>query len=129
MKKSIILTCLLLACNLLFAKATSKKEIFRKLNNSYELFLYEIYDEKEELIYYEIKASQGILNESISYVRCYDKKTIIKFLSQLSKCPDYDYKKYISNYAENNDNLTFLWDDYEIKFNSNFIETFCYKLE
>ena len=127
MKRFIILICLLFACHLLFAETLHRKEIYRNIDYSKELYMYEIYNESEELVYYEVKTSQNYSNRTIFYIRSYDKKILTKFLNDLRRCPDKDFKKYINAYAKNNDDLVFLWDDYKIE-NKDIDEYFCYKL-
>lgn len=128
MKKSIILICLLFACHLLVAENLYKKEIYKSLDYSNDLYMYEIYNENDEVVYYEIKTTQEYLNQTIFYIRSYDKKLLTKFLNELRKCEKRDFKKYITDYAKNNDNLVFLWDDYKID-DKNINEYFCYELE
>jgi malate/lactate dehydrogenase len=113
---------------LLVAENLYKKEIYKSLDYSNDLYMYEIYNENDEVVYYEIKTTQEYLNQTIFYIRSYDKKLLTKFLNELRKCEKRDFKKYITDYAKNNDNLVFLWDDYKID-DKNINEYFCYELE
>ena len=128
MKRFIVLICLLFACNLLFAEEIYKNEIYRNISYDKELFMYEISNKENKIIYYEVKTIQSYYNRTIFYIRSYDKKLLTKFLNNLRQCDSKDFKKYINDYIKNNDNLTFLWDD--CKIDNNYIdEYFCYKLE
>lgn len=124
MKRIILVLLLILSASGLFAEAKYKKEIYRNLSYDKELFLFEIYDDNDEIIYYEIKTNQGYSNSTTCFVRSYDKKALTKLLNNLRLCNDKDFKKYL----QNNKDVTFLWDNYDIVANS-IKEYFCYSLE
>lgn len=130
MKKKFLFLLLLFVVSGLFAEEPKlyRNEIYRNIEYPKELFLYEVMDENNKIYYYEIKTSQNYYDEIIIYIRSYDKKLLTKFLNDLRQCEDKDFKKYITRYAENHDNLTFLWEDYKVD-NNEIDEYLCYKLE
>ena len=128
MKRFILVLLLVLSAYGLFAENISKKEIYRNIDYDKELFMYEIYNENNEIIYYEVKTIQNYSNSTIIYIRSLDKKLLTKFLNNLRQCNNKDFKTYINNYLERATNLIFLWDDCEIV-GDNIEEYYCYKLE
>ena len=128
MKKNVIFLLFVLVASGLFAEKLHRNEIYRNIDLSRELYFYEVFNENNELMFYELETVQDFSNSSTFYIRSLDKKTLLKFLNDLKRCSDRDYKKYITEYEKNNNNLSFLWDDYKIIGNS-INEYFCYELK
>lgn len=127
MKKLFIVLSLVFAVSGLFAE-NKRNELYRNIDLYNELYLDEVCDENNEVIYYEIMTRQGTSSRITYLIRSYNKTASLRFLSQLKECKEKDFKKYILNYADKNSNLTFLWDDYEIE-GKRIHEYYCYKLE
>ena len=128
MKKLFLIFLLTFVSFGLFAETLYQNEIYRDISYDKELFMYEISNSDKEILYYEVKTVQNYYNQTIFYIRSVDKKLLTKFLNDLRRCNNRDFKIYINNYLQNNKNLTFLWDDCKIE--GKYInEYFCYKLE
>lgn len=131
MKRFIVLTCLLLACNLL--PAYTVKELYRKINNydNRHLYLYEAYsEESKDFIFYELETKETRKSVRTIYrLRSDDVEKLKRFIIYLQK--KYDDKKYseaILDYLEENEDLVFLWDKVELGQSEN-TEIFCYKFK
>ena len=131
MKRFIVLICLSFACHLL--SAYTVKELYRKINN-YEnrfLYLYEAYDnEGKDFIFYELETNETKKGVRTVYrIRSDDVEKLKRFVIYLLK--KYEEKKYseaILEYLEDNEDLFFLWDRVDLDQAIN-IETFCYKFK
>lgn len=113
-----------------FCSGYTVKELYRKINN-YDnrfLYLYEAYEtESKDFIFYELETKEirkGV--ETIYRLRSNDVEQLKKFIIYLQK--NYDDMKYsetILEYVETYEDLVFLWDKVELGQSLN-TEIFCY---
>ena len=127
MKKLFIVLLLTVVSFNLFAE-NKRNELYRNIDLFNELYLDEVCGVNNEVLYYEIMTKQGSSSRITFLIRSFDKTASLRFLNQLKQCKDKDFKKYILDYVDKNNNISFLWDDYEID-GKRIHEYYCYKLE